>query len=153
MGQGRKAYRESKMTVELLKEFIKTGFLKDKAVNMINSALAIKGDSESFSTVDMIELDIVTGDCEFLKIGSAQSFIKHKEYVETLSSASLPIGIIEDVKTETHKRRLTSSDMIVMVSDGVGEAGYGVLKGEWIKRLIKASSGDINSLSEEILTD
>ena len=40
-----------------------------------------------------------------------------------------------------------------MVSDGVGEAGYGVLKGEWIKRLIKASSGDINALSEEILTE
>ncbi len=153
MGRGRKAYRESKMTVELLKEFIKTGFLKDKAVNMINSALAIKGDSESFSTVDMMELDMVTGDCEFLKIGSAESFIKHKEYVETLSSVSLPVGIIDDVKTETLKRRLVNGDMVIMVSDGVGEAGYGVLKGEWIKRLIKSSSGDTKSLSEEILTE
>ncbi len=153
MGRGRKAYRESKMTVELLKEFIRTGFLKDKAVNMINSTLAIKGDDECFSTVDMFEFDTVTGDAEFLKIGSAESFIKHKEYVETLSSASLPVGIIDDVKTETIKRRLSSGDIVVMVSDGVGEAGYGVLKGEWIKRLIKTSTGDINCLSEEILAE
>ena len=39
------------MTAELMCEFLKSGFLKDKAVAMLNSALAIKGDEESFSTV------------------------------------------------------------------------------------------------------
>ena len=153
MGSGRKAYKESKMTAELLREFLRTGFLKDKAVGMLNSTLAIKGDDESFSTVDLFELDEYTGDAEFLKIGSAESFIKHKNDVETLTSASLPVGILDEVRTVTLSRRLSVGDVVVMVSDGVGEAGYGVLKGEWIKRMIKSAGGDITGLSEEILAE
>lgn len=153
MGSGRRAYRESKMTAELLREFLRTGFLKDKAVGMLNSALAIKGDDESFSTVDLFEFDTRSGMAEFLKIGSAESFIRHRDELETLSSASLPVGIVEEVRTNTISRRLSAGDMIVMVSDGVGEAGYGVLKGEWIKRMIKASNGDMQGLADEILAE
>lgn len=153
MGSGRRAYRESKMTAELLREFLRTGFLKDKAVSMLNSALAIKGDDESFSTVDLFEFDECSGDAEFLKIGSAQSFIRHREEVETLSSASLPVGIVEDVRTVTISRRLSAGDVVVMVSDGIGEAGYGVLKGEWIKRLIKSANGSMRALADEILAE
>lgn len=153
MGSGRRAYRESKMTAELLREFLQTGFLKDKAVGMLNSALAIKGDDESFSTVDLFEFDTNTGDADFLKIGSAESFIRHKDEVETLSSASLPVGILDEVRAGTLSRRLSAGDLVVMVSDGVGEAGYGVLKGEWIKRMIKASGGDMHRLAEDILAE
>lgn len=153
MGSGRKAYKESKMTTELLREFLRTGFLKDKAVSMLNSALAIKGDDESFSTVDLFEFDAYTGDAEFLKIGSAESFIRHKNEVETLTSSSLPVGILDEVRTVTISRKLSVGDIIVMVSDGVGEAGYGVLKGEWIKRMIKTAGNDINRLAEEILAE
>ncbi|MEE0945085.1 MAG: SpoIIE family protein phosphatase [Clostridia bacterium] len=153
MGSGRKAYKESKMTTELLREFLRTGFLKDKAVSMLNSALAIKGDDESFSTVDLFEFDAYTGDAEFLKIGSAESFIRHKNEVETLTSSSLPIGILDEVRTITISRKLFVGDIIVMVSDGVGEAGYGVLKGEWIKRMIKTAGNDTHRLSEEILAE
>lgn len=153
MGSGRKAYKESKMTTELLREFLRTGFLKDKAVSMLNSALAIKGDDESFSTVDLFEFDAYTGDSEFLKIGSAESFIKHKNDVETLTSSSLPVGILDEVRTITVSRRLSVGDIIVMVSDGVGEAGYGVLKGEWIKRMIKNAGNDMKGLAEDILAE
>ncbi len=153
MGKGIKAYRESKMTAELLSEFLMSGFLKDKAVGMLNTALAIKGDDESFSTVDLFELDKTSGDAEFLKIGSAETYIKHKDEVETLASYSLPVGILDDIRSNTETRRLFAGDIVVMVSDGVGEAGYGVLKGEWIKRMIKSSNSDINRLAEELLAE
>ncbi len=153
MGSGRKAYKESKMTTELLREFLRTGFLKDKAVSMLNSALAIKGDDESFSTVDLFEFDEYTGEAEFLKIGSAESFIRHKNEVETLTSSSLPVGILDEVRTVTVSRKLSVGDVVVMVSDGVGEAGYGVLKGEWIKRMIKTAGNDMQRLAEEILAE
>lgn len=153
MGSGRKAYKESKMTTELLREFLRTGFLKDKAVAMLNSALAIRGDDESFSTVDLFEFDTYAGEAEFLKIGSAESFIRHKNEVETLSSSSLPVGILDEVRTVSVSRRLSVGDIVVMVSDGVGEADYGILKGEWIKRMIKNAGNDIKRLSEDILSE
>ena len=40
-----------------------------------------------------------------------------------------------------------------MVSDGVGESGYGVLKGEWIKRMIKNADSDIRTLAQDILDE
>lgn len=153
MGSGKKAYRESKMTAELLREFLKSGFLKDKAVSMLNSLLAVKGDDESFSTVDLFEFDMHTGDAEFLKIGSAQSYIRRKDEIETLCSACLPVGILDEVRTYVISRRLSAGDIVVMMSDGVGEAGYGVLKGEWIKRMIKSANGDMKALADNILAE
>ena len=141
------------MTAELLREFLRTGFLKDKALSMLNSALAIKGDDESFSTVDLLEIDLRTAEAEFLKIGSAQSFIRHRDELEILSAAGLPVGILDEVRPATISRRLFAGDIVVMVSDGVGEAGYGVLKGEWIKRMIKNADSDIRTLAQDILDE
>ena len=153
MGSGKKAYKKSKMTAELLREFLRAGFLKEKALEMLNSILAIKGDDERFSTVDLFEFDTHTGDAVFLKIGSAESFIKHKGEVEVLTSTSLPVGILDDVTVTPKTKRLNTGDVVVMVSDGVGEAGYGVIKSEWIKRMIKTSGNDMNGLAEEILAE
>ena len=153
MGSGNRAHKESRMTAELLREFLQTGFLKDKALAMINAILALKGDDESFSTVDLFEFDTATGDAEFLKIGSAQSFIRHKGEVDTLSSQSLPVGILDEVRTTTINRRLSAGDLVIIVSDGVGEAGYGVMKGEWIKRIIKNANCDMQSLADDILAE
>lgn len=103
---------------------------------MINSALALKADQESFSTVDILEIDMVTGESEFLKIGSAQSFIKRKKEIGVISSKSLPVGILENIEAEPVRCKLETGDIIVMVSDGVSEAGSGVLKSDWIKKLL-----------------
>ena len=88
-----------------------------------------------------------------MKIGSAQSFIRHRDELEILSAAGLPVGILDEVRPATISRRLFAGDIVVMVSDGVGEAGYGVLKGEWIKRMIKNADSDIRTLAQDILDE
>ena len=103
---------------------------------MINSALMLKADQESFSTVDILEIDTETGECEFLKVGSAQSFIKKKKEIEVVSSKSLPVGIFENTDAIPEKYSLAHGDIILMMSDGVTEAGSGVLKNDWIKKLL-----------------
>lgn len=136
MGCGEAAHAESRLTARLFAELLKAGFEKTAAVNMINSAMALKADKESFSTADLLEIDLETGACEFLKIGSAQSFAVTAQGAEALKSTALPIGILECVEVAAIKRELKDGDAVLMMSDGVGEAGSGVAKNEWIKRTL-----------------
>jgi len=119
MGSGLSANHESAATIELLEEFIKSGFDKDTAVKMINSVLVLKSGEESFSTMDMAIIDMYSGITEFIKIGAATTFIKRKHYVEVVGSTSLPVGILNKVDIETQRIQLKDGDLIIMVTDGV----------------------------------
>lgn len=119
MGSGVSAYNESTATIELLEEFMESGFDKDMAVKMINSVLVLKSGEESFSTMDMAIVDVASGVCEFIKVGAATTFVKRKEYVEVIGSNSLPVGILNKVDVEIQKRQLRDGDMVIMVSDGI----------------------------------
>ena len=119
MGSGISAHNESAATIELLEEFIKSGFDKDTAIRMINSVLILKSNEESFSTMDMAIVDMYSGITEFIKIGAATTFIKKKDYVEVVGSTSLPVGILNKVDIETQKKQLKDGDVIIMVTDGI----------------------------------
>lgn len=119
MGSGISAHNESVATIELLEEFIKSGFDKDTAIRIINSVLILKSSEESFSTMDMAIVDMYSGITEFIKIGAATTFIKKKDYVEVIGSSSLPVGILNKVDIETYKKQLRDGDMIIMVTDGI----------------------------------
>ncbi len=119
MGSGLSAHNESTATIELLEEFIGSGFDKDMAIRMINSVLILKSNEESFSTMDMSIIDMDSGITEFIKIGAATTFIKKQNHVEIVGSNSLPVGILSKVDIETQKRQLRDGDMVIMVSDGI----------------------------------
>lgn len=151
MGSGRSAHEISSLAARLFKEFFCSGIDKKTAVNMINSALALNADRESFSSADILEIDLVTGEAEFLKIGSAQSFIKRGQEIEEISSSALPIGILENIKVSPQRCVLAQNDIILMVSDGIGEASSGVMKNEWIKKLFLSESTSDEELAERLL--
>ena len=152
MGSGEEACRESRMTAELLGGFLKAGFSKRAAVNLINSTLALKLDREGYSTVDLCEIDLRSGKAEFIKIGAAQSYVRHGESIKTFAAKGLPAGICEHVSSENMDINLSDGDMIVMVSDGVSEAGYGMMRGEWVKNLMSAEGISAENLSDTIVS-
>ncbi len=151
MGSGCDASKESRMTADLLSGFLKAGFSKNIAINLINSTLALKMDREGFSTIDLCEIDLRSGRVEFIKIGGAQSYIKTEKNLETVSSKGIPAGIMESINTDNIVRNLEDNDMIVMVSDGVSEAGYGMMRGEWVKGLMKTESISNQDLAKSIV--
>ena len=153
MGSGNEASLESKMTAELLKEFIKSGIQANTAVNMINSSMALKTQSEVFSTADILEINLLNGEFSMLKAGSAQSYIKCGNKFETLLSKSLPIGIIDDIKSTAVKKNFQNNDMIVMVSDGISEADYGAMRGEWIKKIMSYENRSTEEIASLIIND
>lgn len=151
MGSGRDAMRQSRLAARLFEKFLKAGFNKETSLRMINSALALKADQESFSTADILEIDTKTGECEFLKVGSAQSFIKRKKEIEVVSGKSLPVGILENISAEPIKYKAEVGDVILMVSDGISEAENGVLKSDWIKKLLLLEKRKVGEIADLII--
>ncbi|MCL2351774.1 MAG: stage II sporulation protein E [Firmicutes bacterium] len=138
MGTGREAKEESAATVELLEDFVESGFEKDLAVRIINSALVLKGTDESFSTLDVCCVDLYTGDAEFIKIGAASTFLRRDGKVSVIRSSSLPMGLMSDLDVEVSKEKLRHGDVVLMVTDGVLDADASKEdKEEWISKALR----------------
>lgn len=121
MGSGPAASKESDMVVDLMEKFMEAGFPTDTAIRMMNSAMVLKGDDESYSTMDYATVDLYTGKVELIKIGAAASFLKHKEEVTCLSSSSLPAGVYMQQLAKPQEAKMCHGDFLVMVTDGVLE--------------------------------
>ncbi|WP_278287574.1 stage II sporulation protein E [Ruminiclostridium josui] len=119
MGTGHKAYLQSKATVNLIEQFMESGFDKDTTVKLINSILVLKSNDETFATIDISVVDLYDGEVEFVKVGAAPTFIKRDDYVEIIRAASLPAGILSNVELELIHKNVNSGEYIIMVSDGI----------------------------------
>lgn len=135
MGCGQRAKKESDTIVTLLEDFMDAGFDKRVAVKLINSAMVMKSADEAFATVDMCMIDLNSGEAEFVKNGAAPTYIKRGSRVETVRSASLPVGVLSQVEVETFARRLEVGDTVVMVSDGMELKQSG---GGWIRHTLQS---------------
>ena len=74
---------------------------------------------ECSSTVDLIELDLITGRASFIKGGAAPSFVIRRGTVQRLQAGTFPIGIIRKLDTQASSYDLRAGDTVVMISDGI----------------------------------
>lgn len=148
MGTGGRAAIDSTMTVELFSRLIRAGVRLDTALSITNSALSIKSDDESISTLDVAEIDLFSGNTVICKAGAAASFFTSSGKVRTVEAPSSPLGILSKVSFSHYTLRLRGGDTLVMVSDGVLGCGS-----NWLKEEIKAFAGgpDASEFCENIL--
>lgn len=121
MGSGSIACKESEMVIELVERFLEAGFDIETAVRMMNSAMVMKGNDDMFSTIDISEINLYDGTCNFYKIGASATFIRQSGQVDCLMSTNLPVGVSCHLDLDRSERRLENGDFLVMVSDGVLE--------------------------------
>jgi Serine phosphatase RsbU, regulator of sigma subunit len=122
MGSGDKACADSTMVVELMEKFLEAGFQTETAVQMINSSLVSGGENTNMSTLDLCSIDLYSGECRFVKVGSSSSYIKRQHLVDRISAGNLPMGIFQKPDMEIVGRTLVDGDYVIMVSDGILDA-------------------------------
>lgn len=147
MGTGGRAAIDSAMTVELFSRLIRAGISLDTALAITNTALAVKSDDESLSTLDVAQIDLFSGEAIILKAGAAPSFYTCSGRVRTVEPPSTPLGILSKIGFSKYALRLHGGDMLVMVSDGILGSGSG-----WLRDEIKAARNpDAREFSELLL--
>ena len=137
MGSGEEAFRDSTMVVEMLEELLEAGFPVETAVQLMNTALVIGREEVKFCTLDVCLVDLYQGNCEFVKAGAAATFIKRKNEVEKIESATLPIGVVQNIEIDREVRKLKSGEYVIMVTDGVLDALPGGGQEEQLMRFIE----------------
>ncbi|WP_312070933.1 stage II sporulation protein E [Anaerotignum propionicum] len=134
MGQGKGAAEESRTAIELLEQFTEAGFERDLAVKMINSALLLRKGAETYATLDICAVDLFDGRAEFIKLGAVSSYISRGGRILTITSHTLPAGILQQVQIVKNEMLLKDGDMVFLLSDGITEAlGGENIAGGWLK--------------------
>lgn len=152
MGVGAKACNESQAAVRLLENLLSSGFERELALKTINSVLLLRSNDESFATLDMLIIDLYSGELDVIKVGAAPSFLKRGRQVGVISAYSLPIGILEELEMASEKRYLCPRDIIVMVSDGVLEISRQRADSDWLQDFLsRVDENDPQVLAEMIM--
>ncbi len=151
MGSGGEAKYESSATLRLLTSFLKSGFSVKTALGILNSALCLNMNNEMFSTVDLLCIDLYSGKAEIYKIGSAETVILNGDEVKVLSSNSIPVGILSDIRLDNRGISLNEGDVILMLTDGITEAGYAASRTEWLRNIIIKPFESMDELAREVM--
>lgn len=148
MGSGRSAALTSRLTSVFIEKLLTTGAHKTVTLEMLNNLLLSKND-ESFATVDLLEIDLLSGEASFIKAGAAPAYILRASKLYKIASFTPPAGIIRSFNAENTKFFLEKGDTVMMLSDGIVQSYDEV---PWLCELLSASSYDDPArLSERVL--
>jgi stage II sporulation protein E len=138
MGNGERAAQESSAAVALLQKLLKAGFDEQVAIKTVNSVLLLRSNEEIFTTMDLALIDLFTAKAEFLKIGSAPSFVKRGKEVFTVRGENIPIGILNEIEIQSVEQELREGDLLILISDGIYDSPKHVYdKEDWLRRQIE----------------
>ena len=152
MGSGPAANRESSLAVRLLEQLLQAGVSTRHALSTLSSALALRGeDTGGFTTVDLLQIDLFSGEGELYKLGAAPTYVKKGSSVQSLTGTSLPAGLADgDASSLDHfTLRLSPGDCVLMVSDGICAAG----DDGWLRERLKNFDGvSPKDLARDLIT-
>ena len=153
MGSGRLAQKESTLAVRLLEQFLKAGVRPENALRTVSAALALRGEEEiGFTTVDLLRVDLFTGEAAVYKYGAAPTYVKKGGGVSRITGASLPAGLAggEGGAPDVSQLRLEAGDWVALVTDGVTGGG----PDQWVRDQMTAFSGSSpRELAEALLEE
>ena len=153
MGSGEKANKSSKTVIQMLEKMLTTGFDKDVSIGLINSAIKINSNEETYATIDISVINLAEGNIESIKNGACPTFIKRSKTVETIKAVSFPAGMLDNIDMVVYDKDLKENDIIIMCTDGILEANSEIENKEiWIKDLIEQiETDDVQKIADIII--
>lgn len=149
MGSGGRAAVDSAMAAGLAVRLLKAGFGYESVLKMVNTALMAKSEDESLATLDIVDINLFSGNVCLLKAGAGASLLYSKGRVSRIEESSLPLGILRELTFARTHDRLVEGDVLITMSDGVSNEGL-----SWVEDIIKAfdldSDADLSELAETI---
>ncbi|MEG0876140.1 MAG: SpoIIE family protein phosphatase [Oscillospiraceae bacterium] len=151
MGSGEDAAKESINAVRTLEAFLRAGVDPAVAMKILNSVLLLKnGEEWGYSTIDLMCVDLFTGETNFYKYGAAPSFVKSGKVIRRVRCESLAAGICagEGSAPDIVRMRLKPGNVALIASDGVMVESDDA----WLRELLLKNDGaDTKALAKEAL--
>lgn len=118
-GSGRSASKSSRMVIDMLERLLSGGFDECGAIEIINSVLKLKADSENSSTLDSMIIDLKNGNSQYIKLGAAPTYLVHEGKIITINNMNIPVGLSDSVDYLPISKKLYDKDIIIQISDGI----------------------------------
>lgn len=150
MGRGEVARDTSEFVSSFLERALDFGASKDTVLQLLNNVMRHRSE-ECSATVDIFELDLLTGDGEFVKSGSAPSFVKRDSSIFRIKSTTAPIGLMKGIDSEKIRVEIKGGDYVIMLSDGILQAAE---ESPWLLELLsKPPKKSLKEYVDLILTE
>lgn len=144
MGSGEEAAREAQSAVSLLRDLICAGLEAQDALEMLNGVYILRGDGV-FSTVDLAQVSLVSGEGFLLKWGAAPSYLRRGTRIARLGSQTLPPGLSAGSGgAECLRVSMQSGETLILLSDGAEDA-------QTERRLRSFAGTDVQALADELV--
>ena len=152
MGCGDAAAEDSMQVVNILEKFLRSGVDPAVAMKTLNSVLLLRGgDSWGYATVDLMCVDLFSGETCFYKYGAAPSYVCSGKGVKRIRCESLAAGLSlgDGIAPDVVRMRLKPGCTAVIATDGViADADDG-----WIHTLLLGGFDDMKSLARSVLKE
>lgn len=123
MGSGVAASTQSHAALGLLAEALRAGYTRAQALDMVNALMLMCTGREMYATMDLMTVDLHSGEAAFEKLGACPSYVVRDGEVRTIGADTLPVGMLEAVEASSQKMTLEPGDVVVLLTDGVSYPG------------------------------
>jgi stage II sporulation protein E len=132
-----------------LEKMLGAGNSKTTALKLLNN-LVRTGGEESSATVDLLELDLLSGRATFIKSGAAPSYVKRGSNLFRIRSKTVPLGLMRTLDAEKIRFDAEPGDIIIMLSDGISQSSEDA---PWLMELLAGEwEEDMDAMAQRIVT-
>lgn len=117
MGSGAPAALSSHETVRLLRQLLKSGLSAESALKLLNGAQILR-QAQSYTTVDLLHIDLNTASAKLYKWGAAPSYLRHFDEIRTIGTATTPPGLSVQHEAERFFVSFRHEELLVLATDG-----------------------------------